>query len=59
MYLFVQMGIDSIFGRSDIMNVMGISTTAAGKLITKLKDVGLLQAVKGYGKGKYKFVNPQ
>ena len=59
MRLFNQMGIDGIFGRSDIMEVVGISITAAGNLITKLKDSGLIQAVSGYGKGKYKFTAPQ
>ena len=59
MRLFNQMGIDGIFGRTDIMEVVGISITAAGNLITKLKDAGLIQAVSGYGKGKYKFANPQ
>ena len=58
MRLFNQVGIDGIFGRSDIMDVVGISITAAGNLITKLKDAGLIQAVSGYGKGKYKFVEP-
>ena len=58
MRLFNQVGIDGIFGRSDIMEVVGISITAAGNLITKLKDAGLIQAVSGYGKGKYKFVEP-
>ena len=59
MRLFNQMGIDGIFGRSDIMEVVGISITAAGNLITKLKDSGLIQAVSGRGKGKYKFTAPQ
>ena len=59
MRLFNQMGIDGIFGRTDIMEVVDISITAAGNLITKLKDAGLIQAVSGYGKGKYKFANPQ
>lgn len=59
MRLFNQMGIDGIFGRSDIMEVVGISITAAGNLITKLKNAGLIQAVSGYGKGKYKFTAPQ
>lgn len=59
MRLFNQMGIDDIFGRSDIMEVVGISITAAGNLLTKLKDAGLIQAVNGYGKGKYKFIEPR
>ena len=57
--LFNQMGVDGIFGRNDIMEVVGISITAAGNLISKLKDAGLIQAVSGHGKGKYKFTAPQ
>ena len=30
-----------------------------GNLIAKLKDAGLIQAVSGHGKGKYKFTAPQ
>lgn len=53
------MGIDGIFGRSDIAAIINDSVTAAGNLITKLKNAGLIEAVSGYGKGKYKFVEPQ
>ncbi len=59
MHLFNQMGIDGIFGRSDIMEIVGISITAAGSLLAKLKDADLIQAVSGYGKGKYRFIEPQ
>ena len=59
MRLFNQMGVDGIFGRSDIMDVVGISITAAGNLIAKLKDAGLIQTVSGHGKGKYKSTAPQ
>ena len=59
MRLFNQMDIDGIFGRSDIMDVVGISITAAGNLIAKLKDAGLIQAVSGHGKGKYQFTASQ
>lgn len=57
--LFIQMGFDGIFGRNDIMEIMGISITAAGNLITNLKKAGLIEAVSGYGKGKYKFIEKQ
>lgn len=53
------MSFDGIFGRSDIMDIIGISITAAGNLITKLKDAGLIQAISGHGKGKYKFIEPR
>lgn len=53
--LFDIYGKEMIIGRSDIVKVTGDSLTAAGKLINKLKDVGLLEPVIGHGKGKYRF----
>lgn len=57
--VFEKMGIDGIFGRSDIAAITNDSVTAAGNLITKLKNAGLIEAVNGYGKGKYKFTGPK
>ena len=57
--LFSQMKSDGIFGRNDIMQITGISITAAGNLLTNLKNAGLIEAVTGYGKGKYKFIEPK
>ena len=57
--LFGQMGTDGVFGRSDIMEIVGISITAAGNLLTKLKDAHLIQPVSGHGKGKYRFISLQ
>lgn len=45
-----------IFGRNDIMEILSISITAAGNLLNNLKNVGLIEAVSGYGKGKYRFI---
>ena len=59
MLLFSQMGVDGIFGRNNVMRVTGLSITAAGNLLAKLKDADLIQAVSGHGKGKYKFINPK
>ena len=49
---------DGIFGRSDISSITGDSVTAAGNLIRKLKAASLIVPVKGYGKGKYRFIEP-
>lgn len=57
--VFAKMGIDGIFGRSDIAAITNDSVTAAGNLITKLKNAGLIEAVRGYGKGKYRFTDPK
>ena len=52
------MRFDGIFGRKDIMKITGISIAAAGNLIIKLKEAELIEAVTGYGKGKYMFIKP-
>ena len=57
--IFASMGIDGIFGRSDIAAITSDSVTAAGKLIIKLKNADLIEAVSGFGKGKYKFRVPK
>ena len=57
--VFSNMGVDGIFGRSDIAAITNDSVTAAGNLITKLKNADLIEPVSGFGKGKYKFVVPK
>ena len=53
------MGIDGVFGRSDVAAITNDSVTAAGNLINKLKNAELIEPVSGFGKGKYKFVAPK
>lgn len=53
--LFAYMSFDGVFGRNDIIGIVNISITAAGNLINKLKEAGVIEAVIGQGKGKYKF----
>ena len=57
--VFANMGVDGIFGRSDISAITNDSVTAAGNLITKLKSANLIAPVSGYGKDKWKFVAPK
>lgn len=57
--VFSNMGIDGVFGRSDIAAITKDSVTAAGNLITKLKNADLIEPVSGFGKGKYKFTLPK
>ena len=57
--VFANMGIDGVFGRSDIAAITKDSVTAAGNLITKLKNADLIEPVSGFGKGKYKFILPK
>ena len=57
--VFANMGVDGVFGRSDIAAITKDSVTAAGNLITKLKNADLIEPVSGFGKGKYKFISPK
>ena len=41
----------------NILSLIHIS--AAGNLITKLKNADLIEPVSGFGKGKYKFIPPK
>lgn len=57
--VFANMGVDGIFGRSDVAAITNDSVTAAGNLINKLKNTKLIEPISGFGKGKYKFVAPK
>lgn len=56
--IFSKIGTDLVFGRSDVAAITNSTVTAAGNLISKLKEAGVIEAVIGYGKGKYKFKDP-
>ena len=53
--LYSRLGTRGIFGRGIVSDVCGISYSAAGMLLSKMKEHGLVEEVKGHGKGKYKF----
>ena len=53
--LYEVVGTELIFGRGDVSKICGISYSAAGNLISKMKKTFLIDEVKGYGKGKYRF----
>ena len=44
-----------IFGRSRIMEIVGLSNGPAGDMINTMLRNGLLDSVRGHGKGKYRF----
>ena len=47
---------DSIFGNADIVHVLNCSDTTATGYLKKLYELGLINPVKGEGKGKYNFI---
>ena len=45
------------FGRTDIVNLLGITPSPASELIKKMLDRHIICTVDGHGKGKYRFCN--
>lgn len=52
---FDEYGYNRVFGRSDVMDLVGLKRSAVSKLISKLLETGIIEPVTGHGKGKYKF----
>ena len=55
--LFDEYGYNRVFGRSDMMVLVGLKSSAVSNLISKLLEVGIIEPVTGHGKGKYKLKN--
>ena len=47
---------EKVFGRGDVMEVLGITQRPATELIGRMFKLELTEQVKGAGKGKYRFV---
>lgn len=45
----------TIFGRSDVMEVIDIKPSRASELLREMAERGVIEPVSGYGKGKYCF----
>lgn len=53
--LFEQFGFEVIFGRSAVMELLGLKRSGTSKFLSKLLDAGMIEPVTGFGKGKYRF----
>lgn len=53
--LQAEVGYDTVFGRTEVMYILGIKTSAASGFLSKLLKAGIIEAVAGHGKGKYRF----
>lgn len=53
--LYDKYGNKTVFGRSDIIDVLKITASPASELINKLLKSGIIIPVNGMGKGKYMF----
>ena len=53
--MYEKYGNDNIFGRSDVEELTGLKSTRVSELLKLLLNAGIIQAIKGHGKGKYHF----
>ena len=53
--LFEKYGTREVFGRTGVESTTGLRSTRASELLKLLVDRGLVENVKGQGKGKYRF----
>ena len=54
--LWEKCGTTEIFGRSIVETVTGLKSSRASELLKLLVESEIIEPVKGYGKGKYKFL---
>ena len=53
--MFDRFGYDEVFGRSAVVELLGLQNSSASKLLSKLSQTGIIEPVLGQGKGKYRF----
>lgn len=53
--LFETFGEGEIFGRSGVMELLGLKASGASKLLAHLLQAGMIEPVAGHGKGRYRF----
>lgn len=54
--LYDEFGKEKVFGRGDVMEVLGITQRPATALIGKIYELELTERITGAGKGKYRFI---
>lgn len=53
--IFDEFGTESVFGRSDVQQIIHLGNTRVSTLLKELVGAKLIESVSGQGKGKYKF----
>ena len=53
--LLVELDINQVFGRNEIISILKMAPSSASKFIIRLKNAGIIERVTGKGKGKYIF----
>ncbi len=59
MILFESFGYDIPFSRADVIQLCNLAPSSAGKMLSKIKELGLIMAAAEHGRGKYIFVDPE
>lgn len=44
-----------VFGRAEVMRILGIKTSRGSELLKQLLERGAIETISGHGKGKYRF----
>ena len=55
--MYEKYGNENIFGRSNVEELTGLKSTRVSELLKLLLNSGIIQAAKGHGKGKYRFLS--
>lgn len=53
--LLEKFGFQTIFGRSDVQEILGLKPTRSTALLKEMAEKGIVESVAGFGKGKYRF----
>lgn len=53
--LLERFGFQTVFGRSDVQEVLGLKPTRSSALLHDMAEQGIIEPVSGKGKGKYRF----
>ena len=56
MKLYKAFGREKVFGRSDVVEILGITERPASTLLGKMYTLELTEKIIGAGKGKYRFI---
>ena len=54
--LYESFGMEKVFGRADVVEVLGISEKPASTLLGKMYSLNLTEKITGAGKGRYRFI---
>lgn len=57
--LFAVYGYSEVFGRGEVMALLGLTASPASELLRKLAAAGAICPVSGMGKGRYRFAPPR